>query len=81
MTLAVLNERRLELVFENNRWNDLKRVDRDGTVNLVTIVNNQKNYLGQPLGYIMATDKHQFIYPIQNQDLQLNSNLIQNPGY
>ena len=81
LALAVLNERRLELVFENNRWNDLKRADKNGIVNVVDIMNNQKNYLGQPLGYYMATDKHQLIFPIPNQDRQLNSNLTQNPGY
>ncbi|MEO6547995.1 MAG: RagB/SusD family nutrient uptake outer membrane protein [Ferruginibacter sp.] len=81
LALAVLNERRLELVFECTRWNDLKRADKNGIVNLVDIMNNQKNEAGQGLGYSMAADRHQLIFPIPNQDLLLNKNLTQNPGY
>jgi hypothetical protein len=29
----------------------------------------------------MAADKHQYIFPIPLEDLQLNKNLKQNPGY
>ena len=81
LALAVLNERKLELVFECTRWNDLKRADKNGIVNVVSIMNNQKDSFGKSLGYTMAADKHQLIYPIPQQDLQLNKNLTQNPGY
>lgn len=81
LALAVLNERKLELVFECTRWNDLKRADKNGIVNVVSIMNNQKDSFGKSLGYTMAADKHQFIFPIPQQDLQLNKNLTQNPGY
>lgn len=81
LALAVLNERRLELVFECTRWNDLKRADKNGIVNVVDIINNQKDSFGKPLGYTMAADKHQLIFPIPNQDLLLNKNLTQNLGY
>lgn len=79
--MAILNERRLELVFECTRWNDLKRADANGYINIVNVMNSQRNSTGQPLNYTMAADKHQMIYPIPNKDLLLNKNLTQNPGY
>ena len=81
LALAVLNERRLELVFECTRWNDLKRADANGVVNVVDVINQQLDSNGKPLGYTMDDDKHQLIYPIPNQDRLLNKNLTQNPGY
>lgn len=81
LALAVLNERRLELVFECTRWNDLVRADANGTINLVTLMNSQVDSNGKNLGFNMNADKHQFIFPIPLQDLQLNKNLTQNPGY
>lgn len=81
LALAILEERRLELVFECTRWNDLKRADSNGIVNVVDVINSQKNSSNQSLGYTMAADKHQLILPIPVQDLQLNKNLTQNPGY
>lgn len=81
LALAILNERRLELVFECTRWNDLKRANANGYINIVNVMNEQRNSAGQALGYTMAADKHQLIYPIPNKDLLLNKNLKQNPGY
>lgn len=81
LALAVLNERRLELVFECTRWNDLQRADANGTINLVTLMNSQVDSYGKSLNFNMNADKHQFILPIPLQDLQLNKNLKQNPGY
>jgi starch-binding outer membrane protein, SusD/RagB family len=81
LALAVLNERRLELVFECTRWNDLLRADANGTINLVTLMNSQVDSYGKALNYNMNADKHQFILPIPLQDTQLNKNLTQNPGY
>ncbi|WP_321374814.1 RagB/SusD family nutrient uptake outer membrane protein [uncultured Draconibacterium sp.] len=81
LALAVLNERRLELVFECTRWNDLKRADASGVVSVVDVINEQLDSNGKSLGYTMDDDKHQLIYPIPNQDRLLNKNLTQNPGY
>jgi SusD family. len=81
LALAILNERRLELVHECTRWNDLVRADANGTLNLVTLMNSQVNSYGVNLNYNMNTDKHQFIFPIPSADLLLNPNLTQNPGY
>jgi starch-binding outer membrane protein, SusD/RagB family len=81
LALAILNERRLELVHECTRWNDLIRADKNGTVNLVNLMNSQVNSYGVNIQYNMNADKHQFLWPIPLQDLQLNKNLTQNPGF
>jgi tetratricopeptide (TPR) repeat protein len=81
LALAILNERRLELVFECTRWNDLLRADANGTINLVNLMNSQVDSYGKNLNYNVNADKHQYIFPIPLQDMQLNKNLTQNPGY
>lgn len=81
LALAILNERQLELVFEMTRWNDLQRADKNGTINIVTLMSNQFDSHGNNLNYNMAPDKHQYIFPIPSEDIQLNKNLSQNPGY
>ena len=35
VALAILNERRMELAFEGQRWNDLLRYNKQYTVNLM----------------------------------------------
>jgi starch-binding outer membrane protein, SusD/RagB family len=81
LAMAILNERQLELVFECSRWNDLQRADANGTINIVTWMANQFDSHGKNLNYNMNPDKHQYIFPIPQEDLQLNKNLTQNPGY
>jgi hypothetical protein len=81
LALAILNERQLELVFECTRWNDLQRADANGTINIVNLMASQFDSHGNNLNYNMAADKHQYIFPIPLEDLQLNKNLRQNPGY
>jgi starch-binding outer membrane protein, SusD/RagB family len=81
LALAILNERRLELVHECTRWNDLLRADANGTISLVSLINSQKDSYGNTIPYNMNTDKHQFLWPIPQQDRDLNQNLTQNNGY
>ena len=81
LALAILSERQLELVFECTRWNDLQRADANGTINIITLMSNQFDSHGNNLNYNMASDKHQYIFPIPQQDMLLNKNLTQNPGY
>lgn len=81
LALAILKERRLELVHEYTRWNDLLRADANGTINLVTLMNSQVNSNNVNLNYNMNADKHQFLLPVPLQDIQLNKNLTQNAGY
>jgi hypothetical protein len=63
------------------RWNDLQRADKNGTINIVNLMANQFDSHGNNLNYDMAPDKHQYIFPVPSEDIQLNKNLSQNPGY
>jgi hypothetical protein len=81
LALAILNERQLELVFEMTRWNDLQRADANGTISIVTLMAGQTDSHGNNLNYNVNPDKHQYIFPVPQQDLLLNKNLTQNPGY
>ena len=76
MALAILNERRLELAFEGERWYDLLRFGAQYTINLM---NSQKDGNGMSLGY--QVDAHRLLYPIPQNDRDNNPNLTQNPGY
>jgi hypothetical protein len=81
LAMAILNERQLELVFECTRWNDLQRADANGTISIVSLMAAQTDSHGNNLNYNVNPDKHQFIFPVPQQDLLLNKNLTQNPGY
>ncbi len=81
LAMAILNERQLELVFECSRWNDLQRADANGTINIVTLMSTQTDSHGNNLNYNMNPNKYQYIFPVPLEDMQLNKNLTQNPGY
>jgi len=66
----VLNERRMELAFEGQRWFDLIRVD-DGQWGL--------DFL-HSIGRVNASSKH-LLLPIPQKEIDTNPNLVQNPGY
>lgn len=66
----VLHERRMELAFEGHRWFDLIRVN-NGQYGL--------NFL-HSIGKTNATTKH-LLFPIPQQERDVNPNLTQNPGY
>ena len=74
--LAILNERRLELAFEGERWYDLLRYGAQYTINLM---NSQVDGNGVSLGYKVTTDR--LLFPIPQADRDNNPNLSQNPGY
>jgi hypothetical protein len=76
VALAILNERRLELAFEGERWYDLLRYGAQYTINLM---NSQEDGHGVSLGYQVVADR--LIYPIPQADRDNNPNLSQNPGY
>jgi hypothetical protein len=81
LALAILNERELELYGEQTRWNDLLRANANGTLTLASYMNAQVNSFGANLNYNVNANEYQFLLPIPNQDLLLNKNLTQNPGY
>ncbi len=64
----VLAERFVELSFEGHRWNDLIRTDKIDAV--MTAIN--------PATWNPAVDK---LFPLPFYDLNINKNLVQNPGY
>lgn len=74
MAAAILNERRLELAFEGQRWFDLLR-----TGNAVSVMNAGKDGNGNNLNY--NVQPYMLVYPIPQTQLDLNPLLTQNAGY
>ncbi len=74
---AILNERRLELAQEGQRWNDLKRygiaVETMNNLNEIDLRTNTKTE------YNMTESK--LLLPIPQVELDRNSKLVQNPEY
>lgn len=65
--LAIEQERRIELAFENHRWFDLLRTER------AIAVMNSKGFKVQP---------HQLLLPVPLTQIEINpSKIKQNPGY
>lgn len=62
---AIIQERRIELAFEGDRRHDLLRLERDLETNTSTA----------------EVGNTQRIFPIPQRDIDVNSNLTQNPGY
>lgn len=74
MALAIEKERRLELAFEGKRRFDLIRTGR-----AIEVMNSQKDGSGNNLNY--NVQPYQLIYPVPQEQLDLNPKLTQNPGY
>jgi hypothetical protein len=82
---AILNERRLELAFEGQRWDDLVRT---GTAVSTMNALNENTYtclVNVPsapvkMNYTTVTT-NRLILPIPQLEIDANPNLTQNPGY
>ncbi|KPE51110.1 RagB/SusD family nutrient uptake outer membrane protein [Chryseobacterium indologenes] len=72
----VLQERKLELAFEGQRWFDLKRT---GTA--VAILSQQKDGNGVILPYAANVNQNRLLWPIPQGQRDNNQNLTQNSGY
>lgn len=70
MREKILQERRMELAFEGDRWFDLVRVN-GGRYAL--------DFL-HSIGKVNASEKH-LLLPIPQKEIETNGNLKQNPGY
>ena len=70
----VANERRLELAFEGHRWFDLLRTGK-----AIEVMNAQKDGNGANLNY--NVQPFRLLFPIPQQQIDLNPLLTQNPGY
>jgi hypothetical protein len=71
----LMQERRVELAFEGHRYNDLVRWHRAGLINIKTDID---------FGRTPANNNwnvRNLLKPIPQRELDLNSNLKQNPGY
>jgi hypothetical protein len=85
MKTAILNERRLELAFEAQRWDDLVRT---GVASTVMQALNEYTYscnsgatgTAVKMDYSKCTQNH-WIMPIPQLEIDANPNLVQNPGY
>ena len=76
--LAILKERRLELLVENNRYWDLQRYYND-TSAFVTYLNGLTDSSGNSLGY--EANANTIFAPIPQSEVDINPNLEQNAGY
>lgn len=78
---AVLQERRLELAMEGHRWFDLVRTGRfiqrmkDHSAYEALVAESNKAEIAQNIKDYMI------LYPIPQREIDLNPELIQNPGY
>jgi len=85
---AILQERRVELAFENKRWHDLVRAGRAVEVmnefGSRVNANPQEYYYPDgngPLPGAFQVDQTRLIYPIPVSEIIINPALNQNPGY
>ncbi len=75
MAAAVLNERRLELAFEGERWFDLVR---SGKVMDVMNSLNSRDPGRLPMDPI---NENSILLPLPQSQIDINPKLVQNPGY
>lgn len=73
LSLAIENEHRFEFAFEGNRWMYLKRRGR--------FIEVMKKSTDHQRTYAANLNENRLIWPIPQEELDLNENLIQNKGY
>ena len=78
VALAILKERRLELVVENNRYYDLRRYYNNDAA-FIQHLNSQTDSEGNSFG--VQTSVGKVYIPIPQAEIDVNPNLVQNPGY
>lgn len=77
---VVANERRHELAFENHRWYDLLRTGK--AIEVMTAYGKYIKTIDTELPERTYQIKPEYLlYPIPYNELQLNDQLKQNPGY
>ena len=85
---VIAHERQIELAFENKRWTDLVRtgkVEEVMTAQFQKIKSNPHDYYWpsstSPLDSYYNFNTNKILLPIPTRELDLNSQLVQNPGY
>lgn len=68
----ILNQRRWEFAGEYHRWYDLQR-----TGQLIPVM---REWL-ENQGFLLPVPDYKAVYPIPQREMDLNSELVQNPGY
>lgn len=80
MSLALENERRVELNNEGHRWFDLKRTDR-----LIPVMNahfKDTTLSDHEIGTNNSIENYELVFPIPLFEVNLNPDkIVQNPGY
>lgn len=78
--LAVANEMRHELAFENHRWTDLIRNGK-----AIEALTQKGQRLKAMNGWLLPgsfdVTENRLIYAIPSREILINTNLVQNPGY
>jgi hypothetical protein len=76
----IFKERRVELAFENHRWEDLLR---SGKTNALAVINAFGVKIRQEVSYLPSdshvVNEHNLLFPIPQGDLDLNIKLTPNP--
>jgi len=73
---AILKERRLELAFEGQRWFDLVRYEK-----VEEVMNSLNSRDSGRLPLRRTFSNISYLFPIPSTAIDLNTNLVQNPGY
>lgn len=68
----VLNERRKELVFRGLRWTDLKRINKEGSQQILL----KRTYEG--VTYILSPNSNRYAFPIPFTEIANNPHIVQN---
>jgi hypothetical protein len=76
----IFHERRVELAFENKRYQDLIRTGQAIPV-LTAFGQEMKQKYGYLLPQTYNITENRLLYAIPLREIQLNSKLVQNPGY
>ena len=75
VALAILNERRLEMAFEGDRFFSLLRFG--GSSYTIQAIKSQTDGFGNPLAsYYSLLDVNHLVYPIPQQEIDINNNLL-----
>lgn len=81
LRIAIAKERRVELAFENHRWLDLVRTGQ--AISVMTafgkVIKTQEPYL--PTNAYTDITQNRLIFGIPQNELDINKQLTQNPGY
>jgi hypothetical protein len=89
MRTMIQNERHIELMYENTRWDDVRRwkialTTQNGRNKLMQITKNANGtftYLVVPSFWLHAFNERNYLFPIQNSEIRKAPAMVQNPGW